>query len=178
MKVKVDGAIIKPNYDFLLVNNTCSKYMPIYLQYFMRYSHSNYVWPWVCHFKVTKVEVDASIRKPTYDFLLVNNFNYMPICSILWDIASQNVHDLEFDLSKSLDAEVIMVPLESPHVTSYWWIIVIICISAVFYKICMTLSLTFQGHWRSKLMEPLESPHMTSYQLILVNICISAVFLT
>ena len=49
-----------------------------------------------------KVKLDGVIRKSIYDFLLVNNCNYMPICSILRDIATQNMHDLEFDLSRSL----------------------------------------------------------------------------
>ena len=43
-----------------------------------------------------KDKVDGGIRKPTYDFLSVNNSKYMPICSILQDIATQNMHDLEF----------------------------------------------------------------------------------
>ena len=30
----------------------------------------------------------------------------MPTCSILWDIAIQNIHDLEFDLSRSLKVKV------------------------------------------------------------------------
>ena len=47
-----------------------------------------------------KDEVDGAIRKLTYDFLLVNNSKYIPICSILQAIASQNMHDLEFDLSR------------------------------------------------------------------------------
>ena len=47
-----------------------------------------------------KVEDNGAIRKPTYDFLLVNNSKYIPICSILGDIATQNMHDLEFDLSR------------------------------------------------------------------------------
>ena len=52
------------------------------------------------------VEVDGAIRKPTYDFLLVNNSTNMPICSILQDIATQNMYDLEFDLSRSPKVEV------------------------------------------------------------------------
>ena len=47
-----------------------------------------------------KVKVDGAIGKPTYDFLLVNNSNYMPIISILRDITTQNMHDFEFDLSR------------------------------------------------------------------------------
>ena len=65
-----------------------------------------------------KVEINGVIRRPTYDFLLVNNSKFMPICSILGDIATQNMHDLEFDLSRSLKVKL-MVPLESPHMTSY-----------------------------------------------------------
>ena len=53
-----------------------------------------------------KVKVEGAIRKPTYDFLLMNYSKYMPICSILPDIATQNMHDLEFDLSRSLKDEV------------------------------------------------------------------------
>ena len=53
-----------------------------------------------------KVEVNGAIRKPTYDFLLVNNSKCMSICSILRDTATQNMHDLEFDLSRSLKVEV------------------------------------------------------------------------
>ena len=51
-------------------------------------------------------EVDGAIRKPTYDFLLMNNSKYMPICGILGDIATQNMHDLEFDLSGSQKVKV------------------------------------------------------------------------
>ena len=40
-----------------------------------------------------------------YDFLFVISNNYMPT-SILGDIAIQNVHDLEFDLSRSLKVKV------------------------------------------------------------------------
>ena len=47
------------------------------------------------------VKVDGVTRKPTYDFLLVNNSKYMPIC-----IATQNMHDLQFDLSRSLKVKV------------------------------------------------------------------------
>ena len=43
---------------------------------------------------------------PTCDYLLVNNSKYMLICSILRDIAIQNMHDLEFDLSRSLKVKV------------------------------------------------------------------------
>ena len=52
------------------------------------------------------VKVDGGIREPIYDFLLVNNSKYVPICSISQDIATQYMHDLEFDLSKSLKVEV------------------------------------------------------------------------
>ena len=31
--------------------------------------------------RTLKVKVDSAIRKPTYDFLLVNNYNYMVICT-------------------------------------------------------------------------------------------------
>ena len=41
------------------------------------------------------VKVDCVIRKPTYDFLLVNNSEDIPTCSILQDVAAQNVNDLE-----------------------------------------------------------------------------------
>ena len=47
-------------------------------------------------------QVNVVIRKPTYDFILVNNSKYMTICSILCDMAIENMRDLEFDLSKSL----------------------------------------------------------------------------
>ena len=46
--------------------------------------------------RLPKVEVNVAIRKPTYDFLLVNYGKYMLICSILGDIATQNMCDLEF----------------------------------------------------------------------------------
>ena len=42
----------------------------------------------------------------------VNNSKYMPICSILEDIAPQNMHDLEFDLSRSLKVKFIGVTSE------------------------------------------------------------------
>ena len=56
--------------------------------------------------KSLKVKVDGVIRNPTYDFLFVNNSKYVHICSILQDIATQNMHDVEFDLSRSLKVEV------------------------------------------------------------------------
>ena len=61
-----------------------------------------------------KVKVNGAITKLTCDFLLVNNskYMYMPICSILEDIASQNM----IDLSRSLK---LMPLLESPYMTSY-----------------------------------------------------------
>ena len=49
-----------------------------------------------------KVKVIGATKKPTYDFLLVNNSKYMPICNILGDTATQIIHDLEFDLPRSL----------------------------------------------------------------------------
>ena len=52
------------------------------------------------------VKLDGAIRKPTYDFLLMNNSKYMPICNVLRDIATQNMHDLEFDLLRSVKVEV------------------------------------------------------------------------
>ena len=36
----------------------------------------------------------------------MDNGEYMPICSILRDIATQNMHDLDFDLLRSLNVEV------------------------------------------------------------------------
>ena len=51
------------------------------------------------------MEVNGAIEKPTYDFLLVNNSEYMLVCSILRDIASQNMYELAFDLSRSLKVE-------------------------------------------------------------------------
>ena len=48
------------------------------------------------HSRLLKVEVHGAIRKPTYDFLLVNY--YIPICIILREIANKNMPDLEFDL--------------------------------------------------------------------------------
>ena len=53
-----------------------------------------------------KVKVEDSIKKSTYDVLLVNNCNDILIFSILRDIATQNMHDLEFDLSRSLKVKV------------------------------------------------------------------------
>ena len=46
------------------------------------------------------VKVDGAIRILTYELLLVNNTKYMPICSTLGDIATQNMDNLEFDLSR------------------------------------------------------------------------------
>ena len=62
-----------------------------------------------------RVEVIGAIRKSRYDLPLVNNSKYMPVCCILQDIATQNMLDLEFDLLWPK----LMVPLESPHITSY-----------------------------------------------------------
>ena len=53
-----------------------------------------------------KVKVDGVIRKPTYDFLLLNNSTNMPICSISQEKNTQNMHNLEFDLSRSLKVEI------------------------------------------------------------------------
>ena len=55
-----------------------------------------------------KVEVYGANRKPMHDFLLVNSNNYMPICSIFRDtcIATQNMHDLEIDILRSLKVKV------------------------------------------------------------------------
>ena len=55
-----------------------------------------------------KIKVIGDIRKLTYDFILVNNSKYMPICSILCDIAIDNMQDngfLTFQRSR------LMVPL-------------------------------------------------------------------
>ena len=52
------------------------------------------------------VKVDGAIRKSKYVFLFVNNSKHMPIYIILWDIATQNMHYLEFDLSRSLKVKV------------------------------------------------------------------------
>ena len=52
------------------------------------------------------VKFDGAIRKTTCDFVLVNNSKYMPICNIQRGIATQNMHDLQFDLSMSLKVEV------------------------------------------------------------------------
>ena len=80
----------------------------------MRYNHSKYAWPSVWPFKV---KVDGAMRKPTYDFLLVNNSKYIPICSTSQDIATQNMHDLVF--GQGHWTSKLMVPLESPHMSSY-----------------------------------------------------------
>ena len=60
-----------------------------------------------------------AIRKAMYDFLFVIINNYMPTCSILGDIATKNIHDIEFDLSRSLKVKVDGDNIESPHMTSY-----------------------------------------------------------
>ena len=52
------------------------------------------------------VKVDGVIEIPPYELFLVNNSKYMPICSILWNIATQNMHDLELDVSRSLTVKV------------------------------------------------------------------------
>ena len=64
-----------------------------------------------------KVEVNCAIRKPAYDFLLVNNSKH----DLEFDLSISTkvkVNGIEFDLSMSLKIKV-MVPLESPHMTSY-----------------------------------------------------------
>ena len=48
--------------------------------------------------------VKVAIRIPTDNFQFVNNSKHTPICSILRDIATQNMHDL--DLSRSLKVKV------------------------------------------------------------------------
>ena len=53
------------------------------------------------------VKVDGVIEIPPYELFLVNNSKYMDICSILQDIATQNMHDLEFDVSRTLKFKVI-----------------------------------------------------------------------
>ena len=52
------------------------------------------------------VKAAGGIREPIYNFLLVNNSKYVPICSISQGIATQNMHDLEFDLPRSLKVKV------------------------------------------------------------------------
>ena len=39
-------------------------------------------------------------------FLFVTSNNYMPTCNILGDIAIQNIHELDLDLSRSLKVKV------------------------------------------------------------------------
>ena len=56
--------------------------------------------------RLLRVKVYWVIRMSTYLFLLVNNGEYIPMCSILRDIAIQNIHDLEFDFSRSLKVKV------------------------------------------------------------------------
>ena len=41
-----------------------------------------------------------------YDFLLVTGNKYMHTCSILGDIDTQNMYDLDFDLTSSMKVEV------------------------------------------------------------------------
>ena len=81
-----------------------------------------------------KVKVIGATRKSTYDFLLVNNSKYMPICSILGDIATQNMHDLEFDLSRSLkvkDNGAIRKPIyDFLLVNNYNYMYVLVCIDS------------------------------------------------
>ena len=77
LKVEVHGAIRKPTYDFLLVNN--SKYISIcsILEDIATQNMHD------LEFELSrslKVEVNGAIRKLTYDFLLVNNYNYRLIC--------------------------------------------------------------------------------------------------
>ena len=97
-----------------------------------------------------KVEVEGSIRQSTYDFLLVNNCNYTPICSILRDIATQNMHGLEIDLSRSLKVEVDgAISKPTYHfllVNNSEYMPMCIIYEIELFKICMTLSLTFQSH--------------------------------
>ena len=126
------------------------------------YEIQAYAWPWV----LPSLSNDGAIRIPTYDFLLVNNSKYMPICNILVDIATQNIHDLKFDLSKSLKFEG-NAAIRKPTCD------ILLVNNSKYMPICSILEdiatqnmhdLEFgQGHWMSKLMVPLESPHMSSY---------------
>ena len=49
----------------------------------------------------------------TCDVLLVTDSKYILICSTLQDMATQNMHDLEFGQGYWMSK--LMVPLESPH---------------------------------------------------------------
>ena len=67
------------------------------------------------------------------------------------------------------------------HRTSYERLMTTICLSGPFseiqpFKNCVTLTLTFQGHQRSKVMGPNKRPYMTSYDRLIVNICLSGPF--
>ena len=67
--------------------------------------------------------------------------NYMPTCSILWDVAIQNMHNRELDISMSLKVKVIgeiRKPTYSVLLVNYSKYA---CLQPL--KICMTLSLTF-----------------------------------
>ncbi len=72
LKVKYDGAIGHPIYNFLLMvnSNICS---------FARYRPSKYEWPWVWSSKVAQGKSNAAVGLPIYDFLLVSKSNYMSI---------------------------------------------------------------------------------------------------
>ena len=77
LKVKVDGAVKKPTYDYLLENN--SKYMPICSILRVIATQNMHDLEFDLS-RSLKVKVNGAIKKPTYDFLLVNNYNYMLIC--------------------------------------------------------------------------------------------------
>ena len=53
------------------------------------------------------LKVIVNGRKPTYDFLLMNNSKYAPICSIFRYIAIQCMCHLQFDLLIPLKDKVI-----------------------------------------------------------------------
>ena len=56
--------------------------------------------------RLLNVKADGAKRKPTYDFLLVNNIKYMPICNILGDISTQTMHDLSRSLKVKVDGAI------------------------------------------------------------------------
>ena len=57
----------------------------------------------------------------------------MPICSILWDIDTQKMHEPNFDLSRSPKVKVDGA-IKSPHMTSYLWITVNICLTSNWFN--------------------------------------------
>ncbi len=71
-----------------------------YLGSFMRYKPSKSEWA-----KIAKVKCNNTTGIPIYGFLSLFTSSIWPILAHLWHINLQNLNDLDFDLSRSLNVK-------------------------------------------------------------------------